>query len=63
MRQRYLVTLLDGDAFDGLLSDADVRHLILVDSEQVSASGERTKVDGALWIPRDRVAYMQQPKA
>lgn len=63
MRQRYLVTLIDGDAFDGLLVDADARHLIFVDSDQIDSSGERTKVDGSLWLPRERVAYMQQPKA
>ena len=62
LRQRYLVTLVDGEAFEGLLNEADERHLVLVDSESIRPDGERLKVDGALWLPRDRIAYMQQPK-
>jgi len=63
LRERYLVTMTDGEAFEGLLNEADANHLIFVDSEAVQQSGDRVRVDGALWLPRERIAYMQQPKA
>lgn len=63
LRERYLVTMVDGEAFEGLLEAADDRHLTLVDSESISPAGDRLKVDGSLWLPRARIAYMQQPKA
>ena len=62
LRARYLVSLDSGEAFDGLLVDADERHLVLVDAEQVAPNGDRVKVDGQLWLPRLNVAYMQKPK-
>lgn len=63
IRTRYLVTVESGEAFDGLLLDADPTHIVLADVESVAANGDRLKVDGQLWIPRINVAYMQQPRA
>ena len=63
IRTRYLVTLDNGEAFDGIAVEADERHLILADAHAVGPSGERTKVDGQLWLPRINIRYMQQPEA
>lgn len=62
-RERYLVTLQDGTAFDGLLLDADATTIVLADAQQVAANGDRLQVDGQIWLPRSGVAYMQRPKA
>ena len=62
-RDRYLVTLASGEAFEGVLIDLDPSHIVLADAEVVRADGERTPVDGRLWLPRPNVLYMQQPKA
>jgi len=63
MRSRYLVTMASGEAFDGVLVDVDPQHLVLADAEAVAPTGERTPIDGRLWLPRPSVQYMQQPKA
>lgn len=63
LRERYLVTLHDGTAFDGLLMDADATTIVLVDAQQVAPNGDRLQVDGQIWLPRSGVAYMQRPKA
>lgn len=62
-RDRYLVSLASGEAFEGVLVDLDPSHIILADAVAVGADGERVKVDGHLWLPRPNVIYMQQPKA
>lgn len=59
LRSRYLVSTADGEAFDGILIDADDKHLILVQVVQVAINGQRLSIDGELWIQRDRVKYMQ----
>lgn len=61
IRTRFLVTTTDGEAFEGLVFDVDAENVVLCDVEAVTEA-ERTKVDGHLWIPRPRVAYMQQPR-
>jgi hypothetical protein len=61
-RDRYLVTLTTGEAFEGVLIDLDPSHIILADAESVRPDGERIPVDGRLWLPRTNVLYMQQPK-
>lgn len=62
-RDRYLVTLASGEAFEGLLIDLDPSHIVLADAVSVRPDGERISVDGRLWLPRPNVLYMQQPKA
>ena len=61
LRDRVLVTTADGEAFDGVLLEADDRHLVLVDAAQVASSGDRIKVDGQLWLPAHNVVYLQKP--
>ncbi|SDJ07735.1 hypothetical protein SAMN05444157_1615 [Frankineae bacterium MT45] len=62
LRKRYLVTLTSGEAFDGVLVDADDAHIVLVDAESVSPNNDRLKVDGQLWLPRANVTYLQLPR-
>ena len=61
-RDRYLVSLASGEAFEGVLIDLDPSHIVLADASQVQADGTRVPVDGRLWLPRPNVLYMQQPK-
>lgn len=61
-RDRYLVSLSSGEAFEGALDELDGSHYVLVDAVAVSPSGDRVPVDGRLWLPRANVLYMQQPK-
>lgn len=58
-RGRFLATLVDDTAVDGVLVDWDESHLILADVENVAATGDRLKVDGELWLPRSRIKYLQ----
>lgn len=62
IRTRYLVTLDGGEAFDGVLVDADDQHIVLADVESVAANGDRLRIDGQLWLPRLSIAYLQQPR-
>lgn len=63
-RERVLVTLTDGDAFDGVLLEADDRHLVLADAAQlIGDTGDRVSIDGRLYLPVERVAYLQHPGA
>lgn len=61
VRERILVTLADGQAFRGLLDQCDHNTLTLVDSEYLKADRDPTKVDGCVYLARDRVAYIQRP--
>lgn len=61
VRERFLVTLTDETAFDGLVYDRDAEHIVLANTYTVPADGsDGTPVDGHLWLPRSRIAYMQQ---
>jgi len=60
LRDRFVVTLLSGETFDGLLDVWDESTLELVDAYAVTERA-RLEVDGRLFIPRDRIAYMQRP--
>lgn len=62
LRERFVVTLLDGQTFDGLLDRFDGSHIELVNASAVSTN-ERVAVDGRLYLPRAQVAYMQRPEA
>lgn len=61
VRDRVLVTTTAGEAFAGVLLEADDRHLVLVDAAQVAPNGDRIQVDGQLWLPTVTVAYLQKP--
>lgn len=61
MRERVLVTTFEAETFEGVLLEADDRHLVLVDAAQVAPNGDRVKVDGQLWLPAASVSYLQKP--
>lgn len=60
LRERVLVTLVDGTTFDGMLHGVDEKSLTLLQASYVS-TGEPKKADGSVLIPRDRVAFIQKP--
>jgi hypothetical protein len=60
VRTRFLVTLKTGEAFEGLLYDADGRTLDFADAWAVDTNARR-QVDGHLFIARADIAYMQIP--
>lgn len=62
MHERFLVTLTTGEAFDGLLWEADSQLLIFRDAAAVGTAGGRLPVDGELILDRNRVAFMQRPQ-
>lgn len=62
LRERFVVTLKTGEAFDGLLDRWDESTLELINPTAVSEK-TRVPVDGRIYVPRDQVAYMQRPTA
>jgi len=58
--ERFVVTLTTGETFDGLLADADDNSVKLVGAYAVSDS-ESVAVDGDLYLPRQKISYMQNP--
>lgn len=56
---RYIVTLLSGESFSGLLAQVDDRTVVLRDVTVMSANN--ATVDGELVLRRDTVAYIQRP--
>ncbi len=60
LRERFVVTLVSGETFEGLLLDADDKTLTLADAYALSGR-DRVKVDGTLYLPRP-IAYMQKPE-
>lgn len=61
LRERFVVTMLNGDAFEGLLLDADEKTVRLTASFALSGR-DRVAVDGDLYLPRPEIAYMQRPE-
>lgn len=59
--ERYVVTLLSGESFSGLLAAVDDRTLVLRDVEVLSANA--AKADGDVVLRREAIAYMQRPTA
>jgi len=60
LRERFLVSLTDGSAIEGLLIDIDNKSLHLADCFSVTPT-KRESVDGHIFIPRTNVLYMQKP--
>jgi hypothetical protein len=58
--ERFVVTLTTGETFDGLLSDCDDNSVRLVGAHAVSDK-ESVSVDGDIYLPREKIAYMQNP--
>ena len=61
LRERFVVTLRNGAAFDGLLMDADDKTIRLADASGIDGRN-RVKVDGEMFLPRTEVVYMQKPQ-
>lgn len=59
IRERFLVSLRSGEAFEGLLLDADPSTLHLADVTLVREQS-RAPVDGDLFVPRADVTYLQR---
>lgn len=59
IRERFLVTLQSGEAFEGVLADADAKSVVLNDPFLVREK-DRTSVDSDLFIPRAEIRYMQR---
>lgn len=61
MRDRFAVTLTSGETVEGVLYDADVTTVILADAHAITDDGNRTPLDGWVYLPRAHVLYMQRP--
>ena len=63
MRERVIVTLKSGEAFDGVLMAADERAWELVNAKALGVGdrGVDVPVDGSVILPSDNVAYCQRP--
>ena len=59
LRNRFLVTTDTEEAFDGVLVDWNENFFVLEDAWSVAGSGDRLRIDTALWLPRPRIKYMQ----
>lgn len=60
LRERFVVTLKTGEAFDGLLDRHDESTIELLNVTAVSTTS-RVSVDGRMYLPREQIAYMQRP--
>lgn len=59
LRDRFVVTLKTGQAFDGLLDQWDHSHLAFVDAHALVEGADPVAVHGSLFVERANVAYMQ----
>jgi len=60
LRERFVVTLQGGESFEGLLLEADEKTLHLVEARALDGKSS-VPVDGALFLPRAQVSYLQKP--
>lgn len=64
LRDRFIITMTDGQAWDGLLMEVDDRSVVIREAVALTTEGAtvtRTPADGEVILPRGRVAYMQRP--
>lgn len=61
IRERYVVTLKSGETFDGTVTEADGRSLVLLRATSVAAGRDPIPVDGVLILARSDVLYLQRP--
>lgn len=64
IRERFIVTMVDGQAFDGVLMEADGHSVVLRNATALVNEGadvKRVPADGEVVLPRSRVAYLQRP--
>lgn len=60
VRERFLVTNLSGQTWDGLLQDWDDEHLVFV-NVKAHDKGQWVPLDGELWLQRTVIDFMQRP--
>jgi hypothetical protein len=60
LRERFVATLKGGEAFEGLLLDADDKTFRFTDAHKVDGRTS-VPVDGELFLPRSDVIYLQKP--
>lgn len=60
IHERFVVTDVDGHAYQGLLADADDRVTHFVDASTLGPSGQLVPIDGDFYLERSRIAYMQK---
>lgn len=61
LRDRFAVTLANGEAVEGLLYEVDARTLIMCDACAFDEAGARVPLDGWVYLPRTQVLYLQRP--
>lgn len=57
VRRRLLIHTVDGQTIDGQLARVDADGLVLA-----PAMWEGYELGGQVWVPRERVAWAQQPE-
>ncbi len=62
IHDRFIVSLANGESFDGLLIDVDESVVRLANADVISKTS-RVSVDGDLYIPRSDILYMQKPRS
>jgi hypothetical protein len=62
LRDRFVITLHTGETVDGLLWAVDDRTVILADAYSLAPLGQRTRIDGWVYLPRAAVLYLQRPQ-
>lgn len=62
LRERFVVTMRSGEAFEGLLLEVDDRTFVLANGH-VLTGRDRVAADGLLYLPRSEVSYMQKLEA
>ena len=59
LREKFILTMKSGEAFEGLLVEADEKSFRLANAAGVDGT-KRLTVDGELFVPRAEVLYMQR---
>lgn len=61
LREQFVVTMKNGQTWQGVLTEADEHSLALMDVSEIAQDGTPTKADGQVFLPRADVAYIQRP--
>lgn len=60
VHEQFVVTCIDGTAYQGLLAEIDERVFRFVQTATLGPGGTRVPIDGDFYLERSRVAYMQK---
>jgi hypothetical protein len=61
LREKYVVTLKSGETFDGVLTEADGRSVVLMQARSLSPDHNPVLIDGCLVLARADIRYLQRP--